>query len=48
MQSLVNDDVCQAFGCCEKAVREIKVDAGKFGTITLLVCANCVEKFRDD
>jgi len=39
---------CDGYGCDEKATREIKVDAGKFGTLTLFLCTNCIGKFEDD
>jgi hypothetical protein len=38
---------CNATGCDEKGSIEIKVPAGKFGTVTLFVCAKCVGKFTD-
>jgi hypothetical protein len=41
-------NVCDGFGCNEKATREINVDAGKFGTLTLFLCADCIGKFEDD
>jgi hypothetical protein len=44
---ILNDEICEAFGCCEKAVTEIKVDAGKFGIVTLFVCERCIGKFQD-
>ncbi len=38
---------CDAAGCDAPGINEIKVPAGKFGTVTLFVCANCMEKFTD-
>jgi hypothetical protein len=38
---------CNATGCQKKGSIEIKLDAGKFGMITLFVCPNCVGKFQD-
>ena len=38
---------CDADGCDAAGINEIKVDAGKFGTVTLFVCANCIGKFQD-
>jgi transposase-like protein len=38
---------CNAVGCPEKGSIEIHVKAGKFGTVTLFVCPNCVGKFQD-
>jgi hypothetical protein len=40
-----NKQICEALGCSEEATKEISVDVGKFGTITLLLCGNCVGKF---
>ena len=39
---------CDAAGCDAPGINEIKVNAGKFGTVTLFVCPNCVGKFTDD
>lgn len=45
---LINQRItCNAAGCQEKGSIEIHVKAGKFGTVTLFVCPNCVEKFTD-
>jgi hypothetical protein len=38
---------CNAAGCQENGSIEIKVEAGKFGCVTLFVCPNCLGKFRD-
>ncbi len=38
---------CDAAGCEPAGTNEIKVNAGKFGTVTLFVCPNCVGKFTD-
>ena len=38
---------CDAAGCDAAGINEIKVSAGKFGTITLFVCPNCVWKFTE-
>jgi hypothetical protein len=40
--------ICDGFGCDEKATGKMNVDAGKFGTLTLFLCKNCVRKFKDD
>ena len=46
---LVNRRIkCDAEGCEAAGINEIKVPAGKFGTVTLFVCENCVGKFTDD
>ena len=39
--------ICDAAGCQEMGSNEIKLDAGKFGTVTLFVCTNCIGKFKD-
>lgn len=36
---------CDAAGCDAAGINEIKVPAGKFGIVTLFVCANCIGKF---
>jgi len=33
--------------CDAAGINEIKVNAGKFGTVTLSVCADCIGKFTD-
>ncbi len=38
---------CDAAGCDAAGINEIKVPAGKFGTVTLFVCAECIGKFQD-
>jgi len=38
---------CDAAGCDAAGINEIKVNAGKFGTVTLFVCSNCIGKFLD-
>jgi transposase-like protein len=45
---LINQRItCNAAGCQEKGSIEIHVKAGKFGTVTLFVCPNCVSKFTE-
>jgi hypothetical protein len=42
----VNDDhLCEAVNCFEKPTTEIKLKVGQRQTITLRVCAKCVNKF---
>jgi hypothetical protein len=42
----VNDDhLCEAVNCFEKPTSEIKLKVGQEQTITLHVCAKCVNKF---
>ena len=38
---------CNATGCKANGSIEIKVNAGKFGTVTLFVCPRCVGKFQE-
>ena len=39
--------VCDATDCEQVATQQIEVSAGKFGTVTLFVCPNCVGKFTE-
>jgi hypothetical protein len=41
-----NKNICAASGCLDSATERIKVNAGKFGTITLNVCSKCVRIFE--
>lgn len=43
--SKIKNTICEAFECYENATEKIDLNAGKFGTISLLVCINCVGKF---
>jgi hypothetical protein len=43
----INNQQCEAVGCEEPATKQITVNAGKFGTLILLVCKNCTSKFID-
>ena len=43
----LNKDICNAFGCSNKATESIEVSAGIFGTITLDVCQFCINKFQN-
>ena len=46
--SLINQRItCNASGCQEKGTIELKVNAGRFGQVTLFVCPKCVGKFAD-
>jgi hypothetical protein len=40
-----NKQICEALGCSQYATKEITVDAGRLGSISLLLCRNCVGKF---
>ena len=42
-----NKQICEALGCSQDVSREITVNAGKFGSISLSLCRNCVSKFVD-
>jgi hypothetical protein len=45
---LINQRItCNATGCNAIGTIELKVSAGKFGTVTLFVCVKCVGKFLD-
>lgn len=41
-----NKGICFGYGCNNKAIEKIDVDAGRFGTITLSLCSNCLKKFE--
>ena len=46
--TLLNQRItCNAAGCQEIGSIELHVNAGKFGTVTLFVCAKCVGNFMD-
>ena len=40
-----NKPICEALNCSEYATKAITVDAGKFGSVSISVCANCIGKF---
>jgi len=40
-----NKQICYALGCSQQAIKKIIVDVGKFGTISLSLCENCIDKF---
>lgn len=43
---LINQRItCNAAGCDKIGTIELKVNAGKFGDVTLFVCPECVGKF---
>lgn len=39
---------CDAAGCAAAGTNKINVPAGKFGTVTLFVCSECIGKFQND
>ena len=38
---------CDADGCDAPGINEIRINAGRFGIVTLFVCTNCVGKFAE-
>jgi hypothetical protein len=40
-----DDRLCEAVGCFERPTTDIKLKVGQTQTITLHVCAKCVNKF---
>jgi hypothetical protein len=43
----VNKRICEALGCFAEATKEIEVEVGQQGTISLHLCEGCVTKFQD-
>jgi len=41
-----NNDICYSTNCNEKATSLIELDVGQFGKISLLLCRNCIPKFK--
>lgn len=39
--------ICEAVGCCAKATDKIEVRAGTQKVIFLLLCSDCISKFKD-
>ena len=44
----INKNICEAVGCFAKATDKIGVTVGTLGVISLLLCRNCIGKFRDN
>jgi hypothetical protein len=44
--TLINNVICEAFGCSAKATNKIAVEVGDSGAISLLLCDRCRPKFR--
>jgi hypothetical protein len=44
----INKNICEAVGCFAKATDKIALEGGTRGIISVLVCKNCIRKFRDD
>ena len=43
-----NIDVCEYVDCFNKATTTIKVKVGTLGAITLFLCNQCINEFKDD
>jgi hypothetical protein len=43
-----NNSICEAVNCSSRASVQIDVKVGQLGYIPLLVCRDCVSKFRDE
>jgi hypothetical protein len=41
------NSICDSVGCNLRAITELHVNAGQKRSITLYLCGNCVNKFRD-
>lgn len=39
-------EICEAVGCEAEATHDLEVSVGKFGSIPLSLCNNCIMKFR--
>jgi hypothetical protein len=47
MDSQVNN-ICEAYGCSQKATTKVNVKVGLRGTIPLDLCTDCVKKFDEN
>ena len=47
ISSEIYNVICEAYGCYAKATAEISVNVGELGTISLLLCKDCVNRFTD-
>jgi uncharacterized protein YlaI len=47
LQLKVNNSICEAVGCSNKATVQLAVNAGRERPIQLFLCKNCVSKFED-
>jgi hypothetical protein len=45
MEAQVNNTICEAVGCFEKAATKINVKVGERGSISLDLCSSCIHKF---
>lgn len=41
----VNNSICEAVGCFEKATTKTKVKVGNLGSISIDLCGDCTRKF---
>jgi hypothetical protein len=48
LDSMANNNVCEAAGCFARATTKIDVKVGNQQTIPLLLCGNCVGKFENE
>jgi uncharacterized protein YlaI len=44
----VNNSICEAVGCSNKATVELTVNVGRKRTIQLFLCKDCVSKFEEE
>jgi hypothetical protein len=47
ISSEIYNVICEAYGCYAKATTEISVKVGQQGTISLLLCKECINRFTD-
>jgi hypothetical protein len=47
ISSEIYNVICEAYGCYAKATTEISVKVGQQGTISLLLCKECVNRFTE-
>ena len=44
----VNNSICEATGCTDRATTQLSVRVGDLGNISLSLCSNCVTRFADE
>jgi hypothetical protein len=44
----VNKNICEASGCFAEATKNVEVQIGQKGIISLHLCESCLAKFRDN
>ena len=47
ISSEIYNVMCEAYGCYASATTKIELKVGKQGKISLLLCKQCINKFRD-